>query len=330
MIAFDKEKMLFHWTNGLVSLVLCVRPDGDGEAELLMPYLGAALTDSASCLYLAEGRGGASFDSPRQALPYACPTDGRGDYRPALVCAQDSQGQPCTELFYTGYRIVSGKPALPGLPASYAEDDGEAETLMITLRDGLTGLEAEISYTLFAQRPVIAESIRYINSGNETLTLSSAGSACVSLPGRYDFIHLHGGWAKERSIERVSPARLTRSISSARGASGHEHNPFAVLAAPDTTEFAGDCLGAALVYSGNFAITADENAFGTTRLTLGLNPRNFSWRLEPGAAFQSPAALLVFSDQGLNGMSHAFHSLIRQRVCRGYWRDRERPILVNN
>ena len=330
MIQADTSNGIFHLRNDFVSLVLCVRPDGDGKQELLMPYLGPALADPASCLYLCTPRGGASFDSPRQALPYACPTDGRGDYRPALVCAMDGQGQRCTELFYTGYRIEKGKPALTGLPAAYVESDAEADTLFITLRDALTGLEAEVRYTLYADRPIITESILYKNTGAESLTLQNAGSACVTLPGRYDFIHLHGAWAKERSIERVSPARLTREISSCRGASGHEHNPFAALAAPDATEFSGECLGAALVYSGDFAITADENAYGSTRLTLGLNPRSFSWRLKPGNTFQSPEVIFAFSDKGLNGMSQALHSLIRQRVCRGYWRDRERPILINN
>ncbi|MBQ7656412.1 MAG: alpha-galactosidase [Clostridia bacterium] len=330
MIQFDETNQTFHLRNAFVSLVLRVQPDGDGEKELLMPYLGAALDDPASCLYLCQPRDGASFDSPRQTLPYACPTEGRGDYRPALVCAVDGEGQRCTELFYTGYRVEKGKPALTGLPAAYVEDEAEAETLFITLRDALTGLEAELCYTLYADRPVITESIRYQNTDSEPLTLRNAGSACVTLPGRYDFIHLHGAWAKERAIERVSPARMIREISSCRGASGHEHNPFVALAAQDTTEFSGECLGAALVYSGDFAITADENAYGSTRLTLGLNPRSFSWRLHPGETFQAPEVIFAFSDKGLNGMSQTLHSLIRQRICRGAWRDRERPILINN
>ena len=330
MISYDRETGVFHLENGLISLVLCVREDEAGQKELLLPYMGAPLSDPASCLYLAKTHGGASFDTDRQARPYACPTEGRGDYRPPLLCAVDGQGQGCTELYFKDCAIVAGKPPLPGLPASYVEKDSEAETLLITLGDEQTGLRAEVRLTIFAGRPIIAESIRYRNEGGEPLTVTNAGSACVTLPGRYDMIHLHGAWAKERSVERISPAALTRGISSVRGASGHEHNPFAVLAAPDATEFSGECLGAALVYSGNFAIQADENAYGTTRLTLGLNPRGFAWRLLPGEDFQAPEALFAWSKEGLNGMSQAFHSLMRQRVCRGYWRDRARPILINN
>ena len=330
MITFDPAARLFHLTNQHLSLVLCLRPEDDGREELLMPYLGAPLCDPASCLYLADLREGASFDSLRQVLPYACPTESRGDYRPAMVCAQDQTGQRCTALYYESHAIFPGKPALPGLPAAYTESPQEADTLQLTLEDPLTGLKARLLYTLYADRPVIAVSARYENCGTDALTLQNAGSACVSLPGRYDMLHLHGAWAKERTAERIPPAAMTRSISSARGASGHEHNPFAALLSPGTDEFSGECLGAALVYSGDFSITVDENAYESTRLVLGLNPRTFTWRLAPGETLQAPEALLVWSGEGLNGMSQAFHALLRQRVCRGQWRDRERPILINN
>ncbi len=331
MIEFDSARRLFHLRNRELSLVLRLRADEEGKEELLTAYLGQPLEDPGACLFMTDIRGGASFDSPRQMLPYACPTEGRGDYRTPLVRAADASGQRCTELFYRGYRTEAGKPALAGLPASYTERPEEAETLRITLGDDRTGLTAELCWTLFADRPALAESVRYgLEAGKEPLTLECAGSACITLPGRYDFLHLHGAWARERTAERTPPAALCRTVSSARGASGHEHNPFAALAAPDATDFSGECLGAALVYSGDFAITAEENFYGTTRLTLGLNPRTFSWRLLPGEEFQSPEALLVYSCRGLNAMSQAFHSLIRQRVCRGFWRDRERPVLINN
>ena len=330
MISFDDKTRQFHLSNDCLSLVLGLRPDSREGEELLFAYLGPPLRDPASCLYLTECAPGASFDTERQILPYACPTDGRGDYRPPMVCALDGQGQRCGALYFDSYRTEAGKRLPEGLPGAYAERPEEAESLYITLKDPANGLRAELCYTLFASRPAFAVSAQYINGGSEPLTLENAGSGCVTLPGRYELVHLHGAWARERAVERTAPAAMTRLIASCRGASGHEHNPFAALLSQDATEFSGECLGAALVYSGDFAIAVDENAYQSTRMTLGLNPRSFSWRLSPGEAFQAPEALFVWSDRGLNGMSQAFHSLLRQRVCRGYWRDRERPILINN
>ena len=37
MIQADTSNGIFHLRNDFVSLVLCVRPDGDGKQELLMP-----------------------------------------------------------------------------------------------------------------------------------------------------------------------------------------------------------------------------------------------------------------------------------------------------
>ena len=46
--------------------------------------------------------------------------------------------------------------------------------------------------------------------------------------------------------------------------------------------------------------------------------------------FQTPEAVLVYSDKGLNGMSQTFHELYRTRLARGHYRDKVRPIFINN
>ena len=39
---------------------------------------------------------------------------------------------------------------------------------------------------------------------------------------------------------------------------------------------------------------------------------------------------MVYSPNGFAKMSHTFHKLYRTRLCRGKWRDKARPILINN
>lgn len=330
MILFNKKEKLFHLKNASLSCIITLVGDDENSLEPVMSYFGAPLPDDAAPVFDIEWNPHASHDSERVLLPYCVPTEGRGDYRPCMVAVQDEHGFLTTELYYAGHTIVCGKPALPGLPASYVESETEAETLTLLLRDPLTQLEASVSYTLFAAHPILAASMRLVNRGTQLLTLRNAASFTLSLPGSYDLLHLCGAWARERHVERVPACRMTRQIESARGASGHEHNPFVALLAADTTEFSGECFGVNLVYSGDFRVLADENAYGSTRLVTGLNPRTFCWKLSPGEAFQTPEALCAYSTEGLNGMSQAFHRFLRSRVCRGFWRDRERPILINN
>lgn len=65
-------------------------------------------------------------------------------------------------------------------------------------------------------------------------------------------------------------------------------------------------------------------------MMIGINPFGFSWCLKPGQEFQTPEAVVVYSAEGLNGMSQSLHRLYRYRLARGEWRDKVRPILINN
>ena len=63
---------------------------------------------------------------------------------------------------------------------------------------------------------------------------------------------------------------------------------------------------------------------------MGIHPAGFDWKLSAGTSFQTPEAVMIYTDQGLNHLSQTFHRLYQKRLARGYWRDRERPILLNN
>jgi alpha-galactosidase len=153
----------------------------------------------------------------------------------------------------------------------------------------------------------------------------------VDFPHRdFEVLNLYGSWGRERWIERRPLTSGMYSIGSARGSSSHHHNPFLALLSPGADEDRGEVYGVNLVYSGNFTAQAEADQFMTSRLSIGLNPFDFSWVLEPGASFQTPEAVMVHSAEGIGGMSRKFHALYRKRLCRGLYRDEPRPILVNN
>ena len=39
---------------------------------------------------------------------------------------------------------------------------------------------------------------------------------------------------------------------------------------------------------------------------------------------------MTYSAKGYNGMSRSMHAFVRKHVVRGKWRDKERPVLINN
>ncbi|USB33519.1 alpha-galactosidase [Paenibacillus sp. YPG26] len=265
-------------------------------------------------------------------LPQEYPQYGSGDFRNPAYQSELEDGTRVTELKYEGYRIIKGKPALSGLPSVYTEDDAEAETLELELKDAYSGLQVVLSYTIYADRNVIARSARLNNAGEHNLRLRRALSASVDFLGKDDLeiMYLSGAWAREANIIRKPIHQGETRIDSKRGMSSHQFNPFTALVTPETTEDHGDAYGFSLVYSGSFEAGAEVDSFGSTRVSIGLNSFDFAWQLSPGESFQTPEAVMVYSGQGLGDMSRTYHRLYRTRLCRGKYRDEERPILVNN
>lgn len=328
-ILYDAQKETFHLTDSShFSFILKTAIEPDGNKTLLNPYWGAALQDADLSYLDEENKKAASFDSFANHNSYAYPARGRGDFRPVALTAMGADGTRCAVLAYQGHAIQTGKPGIPGLPAVYVENETEADTLSIRMLDGLTGLSVTLRYTVMNDLHALTSSVIFENLGQHPITLENPASACATLRGSYDMLHLHGGWAKERAVERVPSLHGIREINSSRGASGHHHNPLMVLLSPDATEKSGDCFAMNFVYSGSFRLQTEENEFGYTRMLGGLN--ECFWRLMPGETLHTPEMVMVYSGEGLSGMSHIFHALYRTRLCRGLWRDTPRPVLVNN
>ncbi|ASA25907.1 alpha-galactosidase [Paenibacillus donghaensis] len=265
-------------------------------------------------------------------LPQEYPQYGTGDFRVPAYQVKLGDGTRITELRYSGYRVLPGKPKLAGLPAVYVESPEEADTLELVLRDDYASLNVILRYTVYRDTDVITRSVEFVNDGPAALELLRALSASVDFPedGEFDLIYLSGGWSREANLTRRRLVQGTTALQSRRGMSSHQHNPFAALAKPGADEHQGEVYGFSLVYSGGFAAEAEVDAFGATRLCIGLNPFDFSWHLAAGESFQTPEAVMVYSDEGLGGMSRIYHRLYRTRLVRGMYRDKERPILVNN
>ncbi|CAG9710722.1 putative alpha-galactosidase [Clostridium neonatale] len=154
---------------------------------------------------------------------------------------------------------------------------------------------------------------------------------CIDFDGlNYDMISLHGSWARERHILRQKVTYGTQTVSSVRGESSHQDNPFIALLDSSATQDFGEVYGFNFVYSGNFLAQVEGCQFDTTRVLMGINPSDFEWKLEPNEEFVAPEVVMVYSDEGIGKMTRTFHNLYRNHLIRGKFKDKERPILINN
>ncbi|MFY4775810.1 alpha-galactosidase [Metabacillus sp. RGM 3146] len=334
-IYFDEKQQLFHLQGKNTSYVLQVY----GEGYLAHLYWGRKTKNyrHSNELQFADRAfsGNPSTAKDRtfslDTLPQEYPGYGNTDFRTPAYQVQLDNGTTVTDLRYASHMIRNGKPKLDGLPAVYTEEDNEAETLEITLRDQIAGIAAVLSYTVFHERNVITRSVRLINEGKHPVRLLRALSTNVDFrDSDFDLLQLSGAWGRERHVERHVLRPGLQAVESRRGASSHQQNPFMALLRKGANETSGEVFGFNLVYSGNFTAQAEVDQFSNTRVSIGINPFDFSWLLEEGEAFQCPETVMVYSHEGLGGMSRTFHDLYRTRLVRGSFRDQVRPILVNN
>ena len=335
-ILFNDQTKEFHLYNQAISYIMTVLPNG----QLGQLYYGKKIRHNASFSHLLEQRprplsactfeGNMSFSLEHIRQEYPC--YGTGDFKyPAYEILQQN-GSDITEFEYVSHQIYKGKPALiDKMPSTYVESDEEATTLEITLKDALIQTELVLTYTIYEERPVITRHATFKHLGKEEVTLTNAMSMAVDFPDyNYEMVELTGAWSRERYVKNRKLEHGIQSVYSMRGASSSNYNPFLALKRPQTTENSGEVYGFSLVYSGNFLAQAEVHTYGTTRVMMGLHPNRFNWVLKQGDVFQTPEVVMVYSEDGLNGMSQTYHELYRTRLCRGYWRDRVRPILVNN
>lgn len=333
-ISFNQNKKMFHISSNKTSYIIKILDTN----HLISLYWGKKLNsdnveyvfrtrDFGSFLTNTDNINGFMIEST--SLEY--PSFGATDLRSPAIEFQFKDGTSATDLRYKCHNIYKGKNKLDNLPATYIENDTEAETLEITLIDSLKNVEVILSYSVFEEFNAITRSVKVKNLSKEPVNIERILSANFDFKdAKFDFIQLSGAWARERDFVRTPLRRGSQSIESRRGASSHAQNPFIALARPDTNEHTGDIFGFSLVYSGNFLANIEVDMYENSRVQIGINPFDFKWLLESGEEFQAPEVVMAYSHEGITGMSHIYHNLYGKRLCSGKYRDKTRPILINN
>lgn len=264
-------------------------------------------------------------------LPFEYPCFGVGDYRESAFKIMDANGMSTCDLRYVSHKMYEGKPKLEGLPATFATEESGCSTLEITMYDKYADIEVVLIYTAFDKLDVITRSAVITNKSEKPFKITRALSACVDFDtDKMDMITLNGSWARERAVERCRLHHGKQLVDSCRGESSHQNNPFVALCDNNADEDKGEVFGFNFVYSGNFYAQAEVTQHKKTRFIMGINPLDFQWLLEKGESFTCPEVVMVHSDEGIGKMSRTFHDLYRNNLIRGEYKDKRRPILINN
>ena len=335
MIFFDKTQKLFRLETPNSSYRICITQKG----YVSHAYYGAKIgSDDISYLTRQFEYGFSNSDIFREKhslldfLPMEYPFDGVGDFRKSAIAITNQNGNNAVELKYKDYKIIDGTVQLDGLPCVFGEKSS-CQTLEIFTEDEVLGLEVILFYTVFEDNDAIVRSAKIINNNKngETVLIKKALSLSFDMDDdNFDMITLHGSWARERHIDRRPVHMGLQGTESIRGETSHQEHPFMAILNHNADNDSGNVYGVNFIYSGNFIASVQKNQFGSIRTQIGINPENFTWQLEAGQCFETPQAVLVFSSEGLNGMSHIFHDLYREHLIRSPYKKTMRPILINN
>ena len=335
MIFFDKAQQTFRLETPNSSYCICITQKG----YVSHAYYGLKIgSDDISYLTRQFEYGFSTNEIFREKhslldfLPMEYPFDGVGDFRKSAIAVTNQNGNNAVELKYKDYKIIEGTVKLDGLPCVFGEKSS-CQTLEIITEDEVLGLEVILFYTVFDDNDAIVRSAKIINNNKhgETVLIKKALSLSFDMDDDdYDMITLHGSWARERHIDRRPVHMGLQGTESIRGETSHQEHPFIAILNHNADNNSGNVYGVNFIYSGNFIANVQKNQFGSIRTQIGINPENFTWQLDSGDSFETPQAVLVFSSEGLNGMSHIFHDLYREHLIRSPYRKTMRPILINN
>lgn len=254
---------------------------------------------------------------------------GYNDLHDPMYTVENEDGNSISHLVFKDFKITEGASQIKGMPCVFGND---AQTLELLLSDDVIGLEVTLSYVVFDEYNIIARSTLFKNKSGKKLKLTRAFSSSFSLDAApYDAIYFSGGWASERNFVRVPIEKGCRlDLSENSGLSGHNQNPFVMIAEKDATEKCGNVYSMSLIYSGNHSTEIQRDRFGKIRVMQGMNPLSFSWDLNGGEEFYTPQSIMAFSSYGIGGISRTLTSLFRENLCRSAFVKKGRPILINN
>ena len=263
-------------------------------------------------------------------FPMEYPTHGLGDFREDCISIKTLSGHVGMTLHYVSHEIFAGKKELEKLPATFGNEK-ECTTLEILCEDPILNIQVILSYTAFEDVDVITRSVKVVNAGKEAFYLTKVLSACLDIDNEdFEMITLHGSWARERHMQSRPVGHGKQTVESIRGESSHQDHPFMALKSKKATQEQGNVYAMHFVYSGNFVAKTQLNQFDSVRAVMGTNPEDFCFKLEPAESFQAPEVVMVYSVAGFDGMTANFHNLYRKHLIRGEYKDKKRPILINN
>jgi alpha-galactosidase len=220
------------------------------------------------------------------------------------------------------------------------ESEASATTLTIALRDKVYPLTVQLYYRVFDDSDVIERWARLVHTGTDgPIVVQQAHSANWWLPReeQWRLRYLQGAHLLETQLTETVLTAGKLVLESRRGTTSHSENPwFAVDRQGQGGEESGEVWSGELAWSGSWKLVVETTPGGHLHVSGGYNDFDSPLVLAPGAEMVLPVFAGVYSDQGLGGVSRAWHAyqlghvLPRAAGAPAHGRPALRPVLYNS
>jgi alpha-galactosidase len=293
--------------------VVSLLPDGTG---LVLDHWGAP---TGGVEPWSEPRRKAQYRLPADVAPLEYATAGhrhtafsellidRGDSLTGAIWAADEPNI-----------LFSSTPAGVTLVVPFTDETGD---LRLTLRTATTTSHDVV------RRSIVVENV----SSDGPVTLPRAFSAGWPLPvGQRSRVHyLAGAWAQEFQPSHVDLGFGSFSIGSRQGVTSLAFSPV-VAVESSLVGREHEAYGVALEWSGSWRLQVESSIVGDRmRVSCGLDEDTTTITLLPGERFESPDSVGVWSPDGTEGVTQAWHGYQKGSLARSL-DPSHRPIVYNS
>ena len=179
------------------------------------------------------------------------------------------------------------------------------------------------------QHDLIERWVEIKNTGDTPLNLERVFTALWHLPwgGQYRLSYVYGRWFDEWQLHREPLQAGVKALESRRLTTSHQSNPWFAVDRGSADERQGEVWFGVLAWSGNWKLLAEVTDVDLTRLAIGINDWDFTWRLQPGETFTTPASLAGYTQGGFGAASRTLHDYARSILPHGL---KPHPVLYNS
>jgi len=308
-IRYDESTRVFELSTSQVTYAFGVNELG----QLQSLYWGGRRASGDTLPAAKSDAGSASFDLPTGTTPQEYPAWGAALYSEPALKVSFPDGNRDLVLHYLSHAL-------------------NGSHLSVLLKDISRDVRVELRYDIDPDSGILARSARIENHTGKSLSVQQAAAATWNLPaGNGYMLHsLSGRWAAEWQLDHRPVLPSQTILESRRGSTGHQNNPWFALTHTGTSEDAGPVWFGALAWSGSWRITVEPDVKRRIRVTGGYNPFDFSYRLAPGEALDTPVFFAGYTTGGLGEASRLLHHFELTHVLPQAPHPRARPVLYNS